>query len=50
MDLINETLGVDTLGVYTLGVYSLGLRISDLGEHMPVLEKNYIGPFNLKVV
>ena len=36
--------GSTTLGV-TLGVNSFDLRIWDLPDHLPVLKKDYIGPF-----
>ena len=39
-----------TLGVYCLGVYSLTPPISDLDNHLPVLRKEYRGPFNVNVV
>ena len=44
------TLGVYTLGVYILGVSSLAQPILDLVDPMPVLKKQYRGPFNVNVV
>ena len=41
----NYTLRVYTLGVYTLGVYSLGQPILSPCIHLPVLKKDYRGPF-----
>ena len=35
---------------YSLGDYSLEQRILDLLDHMPVLKKDYIGPFNVNAV
>ena len=39
-----------TLGVYSLGVYSLRFPIWDLGNLLPVLKKQYRGPYNITVV
>ena len=42
--------GSRILGSRIWGSTELGQRISDLEFHMPVLKKNYRGPFNVNVV
>jgi len=44
------TCALHRLGAYSLGAYSLGLPILDLPDLLPVLYKDYRGPFNENVV
>ena len=50
LDLDMYTLRVYILDGYTLWVYSLGPPILDLSSYLPVLKKQYRGPFNVNVV